>query len=139
SSRLSPLNTPPMHPNRRTIHMNKAVLCLSAALTMGAGQLAHAAAADPALSSLVENIALVALDELPAAPAEQGDIDYCSHLALSPASAGGKTARSADWIVTGETVLGDYDVVSFVGGFVAGTSGACEKRDGNVGLFRSGS
>jgi hypothetical protein len=118
------------------MQMNKATLCLSAALSIAAVPLAHAQG--PALESNVAEIALVALDTLPEAPADKGDAEFCGHLAAESVSAGARLAESRGWIVTAEAEVGGYDVVSFVRGFVSGTSGSCERLDGNVGIFRAG-
>lgn len=119
--------------------MNKTVLGLLAVLPLTCSSLALAATKTGlSLISEVEGIALVELGELPAAPADQGDVDLCSHLVMTPATQGGRLAESNGWFVTWEEVISSYDVVSFVGGFGPGTSGSCELLDGNIGIFEAG-
>lgn len=99
--------------------------------------------ATPVLAAEVEAISNVegfnittTLKSLPAAPGDQGDVEFCEHLLIEPTSAGGKIADEQGWGVTGEVELGDLTLVSFVGGYEAGTRGSCLLLDGNVGFFK---
>ena len=101
--------------------------------------LALALAATPAkaeLASQIPGLDIVALDRLPAAPAGPGEVEFCSHLSIAPATAAGRAAQTLGWIVTAEVPFGDLTAVSFVGSFVQGTSGTCLRQDGNVGFFK---
>jgi hypothetical protein len=101
-----------------------------------AAVLAAPALAETQFGSEVPGLELVALDSLPAAPADQGDRGPCDHLTLaSPETAAGKAVAAKDWVVTGELPFGDLTAVSFIGSFIPSTSGSCELLDGNVGLF----
>lgn len=101
--------------------------------------LALVLAATPAraeLASQIPGLDIVALDRLPAAPAGSGEVEFCSHLSIAPATAAGRAAQGLGWIVTAEVPFGDLTAVSFVGSFVQGTSGTCLRQDGNVGFFQ---
>lgn len=98
----------------------------SAAIVNGAS----AGSATPETGGLV----LAALTRLPPPP-QPAEADICVHLKIQPQTAGGRLATALGWAVTGEVSLDGMDVVSFVGGFVSGTSGSCQMTDGNVGLF----
>lgn len=119
--------------------MRKTGLAIAAILSL-CGGLSGVALADDGLSlvSEVDAIELVALQTLPDAPGDRGDFDLCSHLAMTPDTQGGALAEDRGWIVTGEVALDGYDAVSFIGSFGVGTSGSCERLDGNVGIFRAG-
>jgi hypothetical protein len=109
---------------------------LLAALTTG---IAAPALAELALTSTVDGLTLVALDTLPAAPANQGEAEFCVNLAsTSPETPAGRAVQANGWQVTAELPFGDLTAVSFVGGAIPATSGTCELLDGNVGLFSDG-
>ena len=86
--------------------------------------LATPACADLALSSQVPGLDLVALADLPAAPQDQGEPDFCAHLFVETVTTpGGKDAAAKGWHVTAELPLGDLTAVSFIGHATPATSG----------------
>ncbi|WP_374392329.1 hypothetical protein [Tabrizicola sp.] len=98
--------------------------------------LATPACADLALSSQVPGLDLVALADLPAAPQDQGEPDFCAHLFVETVTTpGGKDAAAKGWHVTAELPLGDLTAVSFIGHATPATSGTCELGAGNVGFY----
>lgn len=104
------------------------ILLLSLAATPALAELQH--------SSRVQGLTILPLATLPAAPQDQGETAFCSHLFLdSPMTAAGRAAAAQGWHVTAEAPLGDLTAVSFVGSATPSTSGTCELHDGNVGLW----
>lgn len=92
--------------------------------------------ADPKLASQVPGLDIVPLATLPAAPRDQGETEFCSHLFRdSPTTPAGQAAAALGWHVTAEAPLGDLTAVSFVGSATPATSGTCELQDGNIGLW----
>lgn len=88
------------------------------------------------LTSLVDGLEITALTDLPPAPSDQGDRDLCGHkLVESPQTSAGAFVAAKGWAVTSEQAFGQLTAVTFVSGFIQGTSGTCELRDGNLGLF----
>ena len=75
-------------------------------------------------------------DAVPAAPAEKGDQESCSHLFVeTPTTEAGRATQVEGWNVTSEAPFGDLTAVGFVAASEAFTSGTCELLDGNIGLF----
>lgn len=98
--------------------------------------LASPALAELSLRSQAAGLEIVAIDNLPAAPQDQGDTDFCSHLFVETVSTpGGQDAAAKGWHVTAELAFGDLTAVSFVGSAEPATSGTCALQDGNVGLY----
>lgn len=106
---------------------------VAAALLASAGM---AMAEVPRLASQVPGLTILAMTDLPAAPAASADRDVCRHLFVDgPATGAGRAVQGRGWAVTGEVPFGPYIAVSFVGGAEPATSGTCELTDGNVALF----
>ncbi len=104
-----------------------------------AASLASPALADLTLRTETPGLALVSQSVLPAAPDDQGDIDLCAHLfAETLTTPGGQDADAKGWRVTAELPFGDFTAVSFIGHATQATSGTCELRGGNVGLYSGG-
>jgi hypothetical protein len=97
------------------------------------------AMAELSLGATTPGLKLVAMDQLPAAPATQGDTAFCTHLFVETiATPGGQDAAAKGWKVTSELAFGDLTAVSFVGNAIPATSGSCELIDGNVGFYAQG-
>ena len=93
-------------------------------LTLLLALAAGPALAEPQLASQVPGLAIVPLATLPAAPQDQGETEFCSHLFLdSPMTPGGRDAAARGWHVTAEAPLGDLTAVSLVGIATPATSG----------------
>ena len=90
------------------------------------------------LTSKVDDIRITAISTLPSNNGDTSDAKFCDRFIQKPGSASAKAVRDAGWFVTGQTQVGGYEAVSFVGGLRAGTSGVCQLDDGNVGLFKDG-
>lgn len=106
------------------------------AIALLATSLASPARADLALHSETPGLDLVALSTLPAAPKDQAETGFCSHLFVETVTTpGGKDAAAKGWHITTELPFGDLTAVSFVGSAIPATSGTCELRDGNLGLY----
>lgn len=98
--------------------------------------IASPAHAELSLTSRTPGLDLVALSTLPAAPKDQNDTEFCSHLFVETVTTpGGQDAAAKGWHVTAELPFGDLTAVSFVGSAIPATSGTCELLDGNVGLY----
>lgn len=61
--------------------------------------------------------------------------DECQGNYAEPATAAGKNVAEHGWGVISEATLGDYQLVSFAGEFVTGTSGSCGIAQSNIGVF----
>jgi hypothetical protein len=98
--------------------------------------LAVPAQAEVTVASRSEGFALIPLDDLPPAPADQSDTESCTHLFLpTPETPAGRDAQAKGWHLTAELPFGDFTAVSFVASAIPATSGTCELIDGNVGLY----
>ena len=99
--------------------------------------IASAAVAEaPLLATQVPQLAITPLADLPAAPPQTQDRQFCQHLFTdAPATPAGQATRAKGWEVTGETAFGPYTAVSFIGAFEPATSGTCELMQGNVGIW----
>lgn len=116
--------------------MTRLVPAATAALLIAA---ASPALAEASYTSTVPGLAIAPLTDLPPAPMNQGDREFCLHkLVPQFTTPGGEVAHFQGWGVTGEEPFGPLTAVSFVGGFTGGTSGGCELNDGNIGLFQGG-
>jgi hypothetical protein len=93
------------------------------------------ALAETPLVSRIPGLDVVTLDRLPSAKGGPGDVEFCDHLAITPETAAGRAVQALGWSVTAEVPFGELTAVSFVGGFLQGTSGTCLRQDGNVGFF----
>lgn len=115
---------------------HKRLAAAAVLLAFGAGSAAQAQSASSLdLMSQVMGVALARITNLPEAPADTGDAQWCDHLVIAAGTPGGQLAESRGWSVTGEVSLDGVDLVSFVAGFESGTSGSCALLDGNVGIF----
>jgi hypothetical protein len=99
-----------------------------------AANLAAPALAETQYGSEVPGLELVALDNLPAAPAGEDGGGGCG-VVPSPETPAGRAAAAQGWKVTSEVPFGDLTAVSFVANVEPSTSGTCFLRDGNVGLL----
>jgi hypothetical protein len=90
------------------------------------------------LTSKVPGIALVSMAKLPVHHGKVENGNFCSELVMSPKSAAARQVHDAGWVVTGQTSVGGYDIVSFAGGLEPGTSGNCTLENGNIALFKDG-
>jgi hypothetical protein len=90
------------------------------------------------LTSAVDAIRIAAVSTLPSNSATTDDATFCNRFIQTPSMASAQAVRDAGWFVTGQTQVGGYEAVSFVGGLRAGTSGICLLDDGNVALFKEG-
>jgi hypothetical protein len=73
--------------------------------------------------------------KLPEGPRPDRAADDCSSYFPEPTTEAGRYARQRGWGVISEVPIGDYNLVSFAGEFITGTSGSCAIRQGNVGVF----
>lgn len=117
---------------RRFVHIYAATIAVLWLISPLRGQ---AREVELSVASQVNGLEIVRLDNLPYAPDDKGDRASCSNLIIHAASPAGKDVESQGWAVTGETPLGTFEAVSFVGTFEAGTSGTCVLSNGNVGIF----
>lgn len=72
---------------------------------------------------------------LPEGPRPVRGGDNCLSYFPEPTTDAGRFAQQRGWGVISELPIGDYDLVSFAGEFVTGTSGSCAIRQGNIGVF----
>ncbi len=94
-----------------------------------------AVAGDVAVSSQVREILVTSITKLPMGPRPQRQDDNCHNRIIEPTTAAGRYAQDRGWGVISEISVGRYDLVSFGGEFIGGTSGTCAIRQGNVGVF----
>lgn len=72
--------------------------------------------------------------KLPDGPYSGGEDDCRGNYATAETDAG-KYVEEHGWGVISEAVLGDYQLVSFAGAFLTGTSGSCSIEQSNIGVF----
>jgi hypothetical protein len=90
------------------------------------------------VGSKVADMRIVLASRLPGNAKRIAVAEYCSAYAVAhPKTLGGRLAAANGWIVTSETRLGNYDVVTFVGMLEAVTSGTCVHEHGNLAVFNA--
>lgn len=94
-----------------------------------------AQAEDISFASQVSGIEFATMSTLPENKSYESDKDLCSAIITEPETNAGRKVADANWWVTGEIEKGDLTFVSFVGKFDIGTSGACPRSEGNIGVF----
>lgn len=85
--------------------------------------------------SEISEIMVAKATKLPDGPSPAKQDDNCSSDFLDPTTEAGRYVRQRGWGVLSEVSIGDYQLVSFAGEFVPGTSGSCAVRQGNIGVF----
>lgn len=87
-----------------------------------------------AVSDLPE-ILVAETHRLPEGPLAAGGAEDCAGNFDAPKTAAGKFVQKHGWGVVSEAALGRYQLVSFAGAFIAGTSGSCAIAQSNIGVF----
>lgn len=75
------------------------------------------------------------LTKLPEGPHPVRQDDNCSTDIIVPTTAAGRYVEQRGWGIISEIRLGRYQLVSFGGIFIPGTSGSCAIEQSNIGLF----
>jgi hypothetical protein len=108
-----------------------ATAALLAAMALGDG----ARATTIQVKSELKGASLIAVRTLPRSP-ENGSLDdYCSGYRAIKLSAIGKQVAKRGWIVTSESSLGRYRVVTFASDFTPGTSAMCFAGNPQIAVF----
>lgn len=94
-----------------------------------------AVAGDVTVSSQVPEILAASISKLPTGPRPQRQDDNCQNRIIEPSTPAGRFVEDRGWGVTSEVSVGRYQLISFGGKFIGGTSGTCAIRQGNVGVF----
>ncbi|WP_449395675.1 hypothetical protein [Devosia riboflavina] len=95
------------------------------------------ALAQVAVSDLPE-IVVTETTKLPEGPFSTSGNDDCQGNYAEPETEAGLYVQEHGWGVISEATLGDYQLVSFAGEFVTGTSGSCAIEQSNIGVFEGG-
>ena len=98
---------------------------------------AAATAVEFDISPEVAGFSASSLTKLPEGPHPVRQDDNCSTDIIVPTTAAGRYVEQRGWGVISETRLGRYQLVSFGGIFIPGTSGSCAIEQSNIGLFES--
>lgn len=85
--------------------------------------------------SEVPEILTVAITKVPEGPHPRPQDDNCTARFLNPETEAGREVQQRGWGVLSEVRVGDYQLVSFAGEFISGTSGSCAIQQGNIGVF----
>ncbi|MBL8597369.1 MAG: hypothetical protein JNL14_06490 [Devosia sp.] len=85
--------------------------------------------------SELPDIKAAKVTRLPEGPHPEKQDDNCSSDFAEPTTEAGRYVLDRGWGVLSEVPIGDYQLVSFAGEFVPGTSGSCAVRQGNIGIF----
>ena len=107
-------------------------LCIAFAVFAPLGQ--GVAIGQEVVSEIPEIMATDAT-RLPEGPHPKKNDDNCSGHFSDPTTEAGRYVRQRGWGVLSEVGIGDYELVSFAGEFIPGTSGSCAIRQGNIGIF----
>jgi hypothetical protein len=99
---------------------------------------ADAASGQQVVSEVPELIVAKAT-KLPEGPHPAKADDNCSGDFVTPATEAGRHVQQRGWGVLSEVAAGDYQLVSFAGAFIPGTSGSCAIQQGNIGVFEGAS
>jgi hypothetical protein len=94
-----------------------------------------ASAVGQGVVSEVPEIMVANATKLPEGPHPTRNDDNCSFDILEAATEAGRYVQQRGWGVLSEVPIGDYQLVSFAGEFIPGTSGSCAIRQGNIGIF----
>jgi len=87
--------------------------------------------------SEVPDIMVAAAIKLPKGPGPFHALDNCGASILDPETLAGRLVQLNDWAVLSDVQINDFSLVSFAGELIAGTSGSCEIRQGNIGIFEA--
>lgn len=92
------------------------------------------ALAQVAVSELPE-IMVTETSKLPEGPFSTDGNNDCQSNYSEPETGAGLYVQEHGWGVISEATLGDYQLVSFAGEFLIGTSGSCAIEKSNIGVF----
>jgi hypothetical protein len=92
------------------------------------------ALAQMAVSELPE-ILVTETSTLPRGPLSDDGNHDCQSNYVEPETTSGLYVQEQGWGVISEAALGDYQLVSFAGEFLIGTSGSCAIEKSNIGVF----
>lgn len=106
-----------------------AIVILSATISGPSAAFGQEAVSD------VPAIRAVAVTKLPEGPYPRRQNDNCATNYLDPETEAGREVQQRGWGVVSEVRVGDYQLVSFAGEFISGTSGSCAIQQGNIGVF----
>jgi hypothetical protein len=85
--------------------------------------------------SEVSEILAAKATKLPEGPHPKKGDDNCAYDFADPKTEAGRYVLQRGWGVLSEATIGGYQLVSFAGEFISGTSGSCAIQQGNIGVF----
>ena len=94
---------------------------------------------DQAQSQTISEIPKLLIAEIisiPEGPYPEVDNSICQWFLIKPETISGMELQRMGWGVMSEVNFGPYDFVSFAGEFIAGTSGMCQRNQGNIAVFQ---
>jgi hypothetical protein len=99
---------------------------------------ASASGQEVEVTSEVPTILATSLSDLPEGPGPQRQNDNCDNTFKAAKTEAGRYVEERGWGVMSEEPVGPFQLVSFGGEFIPGTSGSCAIHQGNVGVFEDG-
>tara|TARA_B100000767_G_C19744135_1_gene527643 strand:- start:204 stop:1001 length:798 start_codon:yes stop_codon:yes gene_type:complete len=87
--------------------------------------------------SKVLELLVAGITKIPVGPYPELRDDMCKWFRLEPKTIAGIELQRSGWGVMSEISLGPYQFVSFAGEFNSGTSGMCQRKQGNIGVFQN--
>lgn len=87
--------------------------------------------------SKVLELLVAGITKIPVGPYPELRDDMCKWFRLEPKTIAGIELQRLGWGVMSEISLGPYQFVSFAGEFNSGTSGMCQREQGNIGVFQN--
>ena len=88
--------------------------------------------------SKYSDLLLTKVTNIPKGPSPEDKDDMCRYYRIAPQTDAGIQLQKMGWGVMSEINLGAYNFVSFAGKFNSGTSGMCQRTQGNIGVFKGG-
>ena len=86
--------------------------------------------------SKVLELLVVSVSNIPKGPYPELRDDLCKWFRIEPNTIVGIEIQRLGWGVMSEVSLGPYQFVSFAGKFNPGTSGMCQRKQGNIAVFQ---
>lgn len=87
--------------------------------------------------SSISELLIAEITNIPAGPYPERTEDMCKWFQIEPKTIVGIAIKGLGWGVMSEVNLGPYQFVSFAGEFNPGTSGMCQRNQGNIAVFQN--
>ena len=88
--------------------------------------------------SEIPKLLIAEIESIPEGPHPDVSDSICEWFLIKPETISGMELQRMGWGVMSEVNFGPYQFVSFAGEFNRGTSGMCQRNQGNIAVFQNG-